>query len=360
MSFELGRNIRLHVTGASHSAKITVSLSGIPKGKNIDMYRVQVLLDRRAGGQGIYTTPRKEADTPINIKGIDADGVTTGETIEAEFINSNQRSKDYGNIKKIPRPSHADFAAYTKFGLDFDLSGGSFFSGRMTLPMCFAGEIVRQLLEEEGILIGAHISSVGDVSDDPFDPLEECLEFVPTEGLPVLSAKAGEAMEKLMNEIALDGDSIGGTIECKVTGLPVGLGDPIYDSVESAISYGIFGIPAVKGIEFGRGFDITRLRGSEANDPFSIKDGRVVTLSNNSGGIQGGLTNGMPLLFKVAIKPTASIGKEQKSVNLETMEETTITVKGRHDSCIVVRAVPCVEAMCALVIYDLLGKNAED
>lgn len=353
MSFELGRKIKLNVTGASHSEKITVSLSGIPKGKQLDMYRVQVLLDRRAGGQGIYTTPRKEADTPVNISGIDENGVTTGEEIKAEFINSNQRSKDYGNLKKIPRPSHADFAAYSKFGLDFDLSGGSFFSGRMTLPMCFAGEIARQLLEEEGILIGAHISSIGDICDDSFDPVEECLEYVPTEGLPVLNADSGKQMEELMSEIALDGDSIGGTIECKVTGLPVGLGDPIYDSVESAISYGMFGIPAVKGIEFGRGFDITRLKGSEVNDPFAIKDGKVVTLTNNSGGIQGGLTNGMPLLFKVAIKPTASIGKEQKSVNLETMEETTITVKGRHDSCIVVRAVPCVEAMCALILYDL-------
>ncbi len=353
MSFTLGNKIKMSVQGASHAESIDVKLEGIPAGKKIDMWPIEVLLSRRQGGNAVYTTARKEADTPIIESGI-KDGVTTGEPICAKFLNSNKRSQDYNNLKFVPRPSHADFAAYTKYEGKIDLAGGGFFSGRMTLPMCFAGAICRQMLEEEGILIGAHIASVGDIEDDRFDPVEEDLEIVPTEGLPVLNADKGKKMEELMVKTARDGDSVGGTVECKVVGLPVGLGDPIYDSLESKISYGMFGIPAIKGIEFGMGFDISRSFGSVANDPFIIKDGNVRTKSNNSGGIQGGISNGMPVIFRVAVKPTPSLYKEQQSVDLVTMEETTFQIKGRHDSCIVPRVVPCVEAMCALMIYDAL------
>lgn len=353
MGFSLGKKVKLTIEGTSHSEKIIAKLEGIPSGKEIDLYRLQVLLDRRAGGKGLYTTQRKESDTPLVISGI-KDNVTDGNAIIAEFANSNKRSGDYDNLKRIPRPSHADFAAYSKYGADFDMTGGSFFSGRMTLPMCFAGAICKQILEDEGILIGAHMYSVGEINDDPFDPMEECLEFVPSEGLPVLSFEAAGKMEELMTSVAKEGDSIGGVIECKVTGLPIGTGDPVYDSLESAIAYGMFGIPAIKGIEFGKGFDICKMKGSEANDGFCIKDGVVVTSSNNSGGIQGGMANGMPVVFRVAVKPTPSISKEQSSVDLNTMTETKIAIGGRHDSCIVVRAVPCVEAMTALVLLDVL------
>lgn len=369
MSFSLGNKVQIEVSGASHSEKIVVKLSGIDQGHRIDMNNVLTLLDRRSGGKAIYTTKRREADRPLIICGLD-EGITTGDTIIAEFLNSNVRRADYGQQKNgfIPRPSHADYAAYTKYNGEIDLSGGGFFSGRMTLPMCFAGAIVRQILEEEGILIGAHISSVGDIEDVGMNPLEEDIELAETvlmdeagenviAALPVIDPEAAGRMNDLMTEIAQEGDSIGGTIECKITGLPVGLGDPIYDSVESALSYGMFGIPAVKGIEFGAGFDITKMKGSSANDGFFISDGAVRCVTNNSGGIQGGLTNGMPIIFKVAIKPTPSIYKEQKSVDLVSMEEKILKIEGRHDACIVPRAVPCVEAMAALVIYDLLLQN---
>lgn len=353
MSFTLGNSIKMEVTGASHAPKITVSLSGIPKGIELDMWQIEVLLDRRAGGKSVYTTPRKEKDKPVILSGIE-NGVTTGDAICAEFINANAKSSDYNNLKFVPRPSHADYAAYVKYDGKIDLSGGGFFSGRMTLPMCFAGAVCKQILEQKGILIGAHMLSVGDIKDDAFNPVEEDLEVVPTEGLPVLNSEAAAKMEELMVKTANDMDSIGGVIECKAVGLPIGLGDPIYDSVESRISYGMFGIPAIKGIEFGSGFDITKMNGSRANDSFAMKDGKVVCTTNHSGGIQGGITNGMPLIFSVAVKPTPSIFKEQKSVDLISGKEVDLKIQGRHDSCIVPRAVPCVEAMCAIILYDIL------
>lgn len=358
MSFELGNKVKIQVTGASHAPKITVKLSGVPAGVAIDSFAIETMLDRRAGGGASYTTARKEADRPNILAGI-ADGVTTGDDIEAEFINSNVRRQDYENMKLVPRPSHADYAAFMKYKGNIDLSGGGFFSGRMTLPVVFAGAICRQILEEKGILIGAHIASVGTVCDDRYDPVEECLE-INADGFPVLNPQAGEKMEELMSRVASEGDSIGGVIECKVAGLPVGLGEPIYDSVESQLSYAMFGIPAVKGIEFGSGFDITKMQGSEANDSFAVTaDGDVKTVTNHSGGIQGGITNGMPIVFRVAIKPTPSIFKTQKSFEMDTKEEVDLTIKGRHDACIVPRAVPCVEAMCAIVLLDLFCQSEE-
>lgn len=358
MSFELGNKVKIQVTGASHAPKITVKLSGISAGFAIDSFAVETMLDRRAGGGAVYTTARKEADRPNILAGI-ADGITTGEDIEAEFINSNVRRQDYENLKFVPRPSHADYAAFMKYKGNIDLSGGGFFSGRMTLPVVFAGAVCRQILEEKGILIGAHIASVGNINDDRYDPVEECLE-INADGLPVLNPAAGEKMEELMTRMSGEGDSIGGVIECKITGLPVGLGEPIYDSVESQLSYAMFGIPAVKGIEFGSGFDITKMQGSEANDSFSVRDGEVRTVTNHSGGIQGGITNGMPVVFRVAIKPTPSIYKTQKSFEMDTKEETDLTIKGRHDACIVPRAVPCVEAMCAIVLLDLFSQSEDE
>lgn len=353
MSFSLGKNINMSVQGASHSESIEVRIEGLPKGEEIDLWQVEVFLKRRQGGNASYTTARKEADTPIIESGLNGNELT-GEPLCARFLNSNQKSGDYGNLRLVPRPSHADFVAYEKYHGELDMAGGGFFSGRMTLPMCFAGSVCKQLLESRGILISAHILSVGDIKDDSFDSVEELLEEVPSVGLPVLNPEKGDRMIELMESVAREGDSVGGCIECKVTGLPVGVGDPIYDSLESLLSFGLFGIPAIKGVEFGQGFGVCTAKGSESNDPFVIRDGCIKTEKNNSGGIQGGISNGMPVIFRVAVKPTPSIYKPQRSVNLKTMEETILQIEGRHDSCIVPRVVPCVEAMCAIVLLDAL------
>ncbi len=354
MSFSLGKNIRITVSGASHSDSIDVSVEGLPKGAAINLDEVNAFLKRRQGGNAAYTTARKEKDEPVISAGIE-NGVLTGGTLTAKFINSNARSGDYKKMRVVPRPSHADYVAYVKYRGELDMAGGGFFSGRMTLPMCFAGAVCTQILKERGIDIRAHILSVGDVDDEPFDPVDAKNPVLADHVLPVISSKAGDEMTQLMEAVSRDGDSVGGCIECKVTGIAAGIGDPIYDSVESVISYGMFGIPAIKGIEFGEGFGVCRDRGSKSNDGFCIKDGKVSCLTNNSGGIQGGITNGMPVIFRVAVKPTPSIYKPQRSVNLETMEECELQIEGRHDACIVPRVVPCVEAMTALTLMDLMG-----
>lgn len=359
MSFTLGRNVKMTVSGASHSEYIEVKIEGLPKGAHINRFLIEEFLRRRQGGGNFYSTPRKEADVPDIINGLDGE-ILTGDPLIARFYNSNVRKNDYANLKVVPRPSHADFVAYMKYEGKMDMSGGGFFSGRMTLPMCFAGAVCKQLLEEAGILIGAHIASIGDVEDDRYDSIDDMLEENIPEGLAVLNPQKAEEMLELMKEVASDGDSIGGTIECKVVGLPVGVGDPIYDSLESMISFGMFGIPAIKGIEFGRGFDISKTRGSESNDPFIINEGQVKCRTNNSGGIQGGISNGMPLIFKVAVKPTPSISKPQDSVDLVSMTPTVLEIKGRHDSCIVPRVVPCIEAMCALILYDAVNLDVKN
>ena len=353
MSFTLGKNIRISVAGASHSESIDVTVEGLPSGEKIDLDGVNAFLKRRQGGNARYTTARKEKDEPVISSGIE-DGILSGEPLVAKFINENARSGDYKKMRTIPRPSHADYVAYVKYGDEVDMAGGGFFSGRMTLPMCFAGAVCMQILKRRGIDICAHILSVGDVSDDAFDPVSTDAVTLSGHVLPVINKKAGDEMTALMESVSREGDSVGGCIECKVTGIPAGLGDPIYDSVESVISYGMFGIPAIKGIEFGEGFGVCRDRGSQSNDGFCIKDGRVSCVTNNSGGIQGGITNGMPVIFRVAVKPTPSIYKPQRSVDLATMQECELVIEGRHDSCIVPRVVPCVEAMTALTVADLM------
>lgn len=353
MSFELGNKVKIKVAGASHSESIDVMVEGLAAGTRIDMDEVNAFLKRRQGGNARYTTARKEKDEPV-IEGGLANGVLTGEPLVAKFINANAKSSDYKKMRTVPRPSHADYVAYVKYKGELNMAGGGFFSGRMTLPMCFAGAVCAQILKQRGIEIRAHILSAGDVSDTAFDPVSNEVCDLADHVLPVVDAEAGDKMVALMESVSLDGDSIGGCIECKVTGIPAGLGDPIYDSVESVISYGMFGIPAIKGIEFGEGFGVCNDRGSTSNDPFIIKDGKVSCATNNSGGIQGGITNGMPLIFRVAVKPTPSIYKPQRSVDLEKMEECELQIEGRHDSCIVPRVVPCVEAMTALMLLDIM------
>ena len=363
MSFSLGKNITITVSGASHSESIDVSVSGLPAQETIDIDAVCAFLKRRQGGNSVYTTARKEKDEPVITSGIaESDNekvMLTGEPLVARFMNENARSADYKKMRKIPRPSHADYVAYVKYGNSIDMSGGGFFSGRMTLPMCFAGAVCMQILKRRGIEIQAHIFSVGDANDEPFDPVSSGPATFGGRVLPVISKKAEEEMEAVMKAASADGDSVGGCIECKITGIDAGYGDPIYDSVESVISYGMFGIPAIKGIEFGEGFGVCRDRGSTSNDGFCIKDGKISCITNNSGGIQGGITNGMPVIFRVAVKPTPSIYKPQRSVNLETMEECELQIEGRHDACIVPRVVPCVEAMSALMIMEILEYGKE-
>ncbi|MGN8763693.1 chorismate synthase [Hornefia butyriciproducens] len=327
MASEFGKNIRVSIFGESHGAAIGVSIDGMPAGVSVDMERLQHFLDRRAPGRSRFTTARREEDRPEFLCGIRG-GVTCGTPITAIIRNRDTRSGDYSQMEDIPRPGHADYAARMRYGGNEDCRGGGHFSGRLTAPLCVAGGIFLQALEAEGITVRARILEIGGNTEDP----------------------RGE-IEKAMAEK----DSVGGIIECVVNGMPPGIGDPIYDGLENRISLAVFGIPAVKGIEFGRGFEAARLRGSENNDAFYFDGGTIKTRTNNHGGILGGISSGMPIVFRVAIKPTPSIGKEQDSIRYDTGENVKMTVQGRHDPCIVPRAVPCVEAAAAMAIYDLMA-----
>ena len=359
MASRIGEQLSLEVWGASHAPEIGISVTGLPKGFEIDMARVQDFLNRRRGGQNAYSTKRVEADEPhiqCGVEEKDGKTVTTGEKLTAIFYNKNTRSSDYDEMRYVPRPSHADYTSYVKYGDAHDRSGGGMFSGRMTLPLCFAGAVCMQILKERGIEIFGHISSIGTVTDAGFDPLDPKKVAVGNNAssFPVMDNAAGEAMVELMNACAAEGDSVGGTVECAVVGLPAGVGEPLYAGMEAVISNMIFGIPAVKGIEFGSGFRCSEMKGSSCNDPFIIRDGKILTSTNHSGGIQGGISNGMPVIFRVAFKPTPSIYKEQKTVNMKDLTPTTLSLQGRHDPCIVPRALPCVEAVTAVAIYNLL------
>lgn len=336
MSSSYGENIRVTIFGQSHSPAIGVTIEGIPAGESIDMEELKHFLMRRAPGQNRYSTPRKEADIPEFLSGI-KDGITCGVPLTAIIRNTDTRSGDYEQLRHIPRPGHADYTASVKYGGYQDYSGGGHFSGRLTAPLCIAGGICKQLLEREGINISSRIASIGTISDNE------------------------ERMYALIDEAREKGDSVGGTVECTVTGLPAGLGDPIFDGMENRIASAVFGIPAVKGIEFGAGFKAAEMFGSENNDAFGIEDGTIRTKTNNCGGILGGITDGMPINFRIAIKPTPSISQPQRSVDLDTGRETELVVEGRHDPCIVPRALPPVEAATAIAVYDaLLGRRKEE
>ena len=352
MSSMYGENLRLSVFGQSHAAAIGMTLDGIPAGLPVDMDVLQAFLARRAPGQNGFSTPRKEADTPEFLCGI-SDGFTCGAPITAIIRNTNTRSGDYDNLRDCPRPGHADYTAQIKYGGYQDTAGGGHFSGRLTAPICIAGGLCIQWLAKRGIRVGAHIASIAGISDTPFDTIHPQMDAVRKE-FPVLDPKAGNNMGKAILEAKGAGDSVGGVIECAVSGLPAGLGDPMFDGVENRIASIVFGIPAVKGLEFGLGFGLSAMRGSLSNDPFMMSDGHVCTATNNCGGILGGITNGMPLIFRAAIKPTPSIAMEQRSVSLSRKEEQTLIVKGRHDPCIVPRAVPVIEAAAAIAVMDMI------
>ena len=326
---KFGEKLTLEIYGASHSERLDVILKNIPSGHIIDREKILEFMARRAPGNDPYSTPRKEKDEPIVTSGIE-NGMTTGDDIKAYIQNTNRHSSDYSSIRYTPRPGHADYAAYLKYGPEYDPTGGGAFSGRMTAPLCFAGAVCLQLLAELGVSISARPVMIGGVWDDEVKMKEKILE-----------AKA-------------QGDSVGGIIECTVKNFPVGVGGPMWDGIEGKISSCIFGIPAVKGIEFGKGFESAELNGSENNDAFIYDGEKITTKTNNCGGILGGISNGADIVFRVAFKPTPSIAKTQKTVDLRTNEPVEISVPGRHDPCVVLRAVPCVEAAAAVALYDIL------
>jgi chorismate synthase len=354
MSSQYGTKLRISIFGQSHSPAIGVSVDGLPAGIKIDADELRAFLKRRAPGQSDISTARAEDDEPEILSGLTG-GVTCGAPLAIIIRNKDTRSADYRELRDIPRPSHADYAAHVKYGGHQDVAGGGHFSGRLTAPLCAAGGICLQILRGLGIHIGAHILRIGGAEDDSFDPVSisaESFDAIRGNSLPVLKREAEESMRLQIQQARGNGDSVGGVIECAAIGLPAGMGDPIFDGIENRIAGIVFGIPGAKGLEFGSGFAGAERRGSENNDSFYMDEKIVKTRTNNSGGILGGITNGMPVLFRVAFKPTPSIGKEQNSVSLSRKEDTVLQVKGRHDPCIVPRAVPCVEAATAIALYD--------
>lgn len=352
MGSTYGEHLKLSIFGQSHGAAIGASLDGIPAGLPVDMEALAAFLRRRAPGQNTYSTPRKEADAPEILAGI-VDGVTCGAPIAAIIRNTNTRSGDYDNLKDCPRPGHADYTAQIKYGGFQDTAGGGHFSGRLTAPLCIAGGLCKQWLEAKGISISAHIAAIAGVPDRPFDPVKPEISAVHAD-FPVLDEAQGIKMREKIEEARAMGDSVGGIVECAVVGLPAGLGEPMFGGMEGKLAQILYGIPAVKGVEFGLGFEVAEKLGSENNDPFRVVGGQVVTTTNHCGGILGGITDGMPLLFRAAFKPTPSIAKPQQSVCLSIMENRELIVKGRHDPCIVPRAVPVVEAATAIALMDML------
>ena len=353
MSSMTGKNIKISVFGQSHSAGIGVVIDGLPSGFNIDMKRVLSFMARRAPGRNTMSTARKEADLPEIISGTVND-TTCGAPLCAVIKNTDTRSQDYGNLKDCPRPSHADYAAFVRYGGFNDVAGGGHFSGRLTAPLCFAGAVCLQILESKNVKIKSHIYSIAGIHDTPFDLVNITDENIAKKDFPVIDDESGEKMQRAILEAKSQADSVGGIIECAVTGVKAGIGNPMFDGIENIIAKNIFGVPAVKGIEFGNGFAATSLKGSENNDSYRIDNGKIVTETNNSGGVTGGITTGMPIVFRAAIKPTPSIGKEQKSVSLSKKENTPLVIHGRHVPCIVQRAVPVIEAVTAISVLDIM------
>ena len=357
MSSTYGENLKLSIFGQSHGPAIGMTLDGIPAGLGVDTDALQAFLNRRAPGQNDWSTPRKEADKPEFLGGI-VDGFTCGAPIAAIIRNTNTKSGDYDNLKSCPRPGHADYTAQIKYGGFQDAAGGGHFSGRLTAPLCIAGGLCKQWLEKMGIQISSHIYRIGGIFDDIPDYTAPDLSGIDS-CFPVLNPKSGEFMKETISHFRATGDSIGGSVECIVTGLPAGIGEPMFGGVESRISQIVFGIPAVKAVEFGAGTDVAALPGSVSNDAYTVTDGKIQTSTNRSGGILGGITSGMPLVFRASFKPTPSISQPQQTVDLLTGKITTLEVKGRHDPCIVPRAVPVVEAAAAIAIYDMILGNTQ-
>ena len=357
MSSTYGEHLKLSIFGQSHGPAVGMVLDGIPAGLQVNLEELQQFLNRRAPGHFPWSTARTEADRPEFLSGL-FEGFTCGAPIAASIPNHNPRPADYANLLTHPRPGHADYTADVKYGGYQDYRGGGHFSGRLTAPLCIAGGLCKQWLEALGIRIGAHILAIGELGDHYFDPLDPELDAVGAI-FPVLDGESGEAMQELICQAKAAGDSVGGIIECAVTGLPAGLGEPMFGGVESKLAQILYGIPAVKGVEFGIGFDCACVPGSQSNDPFTMADGKIITATNNCGGILGGITTGMPVIFTTAFKATPSISCPQDTLNRATGEMHELNIRGRHDPCIVPRAVPVVEAAAAIAIFDLMLGNTQ-
>ena len=357
MSSSIGQNLKISIFGQSHSEAIGVVIDGLPPAEEINLDEVMSFMARRAPGRNNLSTPRKETDTPEILSGL-KNGKTCGAPLCAIIRNTNTRSSDYNNLIDVPRPSHADYPAFVKYKGANDVSGGGHFSGRLTAPLCFAGACAKQILKRRGITTGVHIYQIGNSLDDSLcmeSISEELLDKIAEKDFPVINDKKGEEMKKEILKAKEELDSVGGIVECCVLSVPAGIGDPMFDGIENKISQIVFGIPAVRGIEFGAGFEAARMRGSEHNDSYYYdENGNIRTKTNNAGGILGGISTGMPIVFKVAFKPTPSIGKKQDSVSLENKTNSVLEIKGRHDPCIVHRAAVCVEAAAAIAILDMM------
>lgn len=359
MSSEFGKNLRVSVFGQSHGDSIGVVVDGLPSGFTLDMDKLTRFMDRRRGGRSIMSTSRVESDRPEFISGI-LDGKTCGSPVCIVIKNSDKRSSDYESITDTPRPGHADYTAYVKWGKSVDMRGGGHFSGRLTAPICAAGGIALQILEKRNIYIGAHLASAAGCNDDlfPLVPTKELFDKISAKDLPVINDARAAEMKAHILKAASEGDSVGGIIECAAIGFPAGKGNALFGGLEGLLSYAMFAIPGVKGVEFGSGFAGTALRGSQNNDAFTAdENGSISTLTNNCGGILGGISDGMPITLRVAVKPTPSIALEQKTVSLTERKSAVISIKGRHDPCIAHRAVPVVEALCALTLLDILPER---
>lgn len=357
MSGMWGNKLKVSIFGESHGAGIGITIDGLPSGIEIDMEEVLKEMARRAPGKSRLSTARKEGDQPEILSGF-FEGKTTGTPLCAVIRNSDQHSKDYGKLKDLMRPGHADYPGFIRYNGFNDYRGGGHFSGRITAPLVFAGAVCKQILNIKGINVGAHVKSIGTIYDKSFDEVEltkELLDNLKINELPLLCSEKEEMMRNAILEARSDCDSVGGTIECTVIGIDAGVGNPFFDSVESTLAHLMFSVPAVKGIEFGKGFEMSELRGSQCNDEYYYDGDKVKTYTNNNGGITGGITNGMPILFKVGIKPTPSIAKKQRTIDIEEKKESELIIEGRHDPCIVQRALPVIEAVTAIGILELVN-----
>ncbi len=357
MSSQIGNVMKVSVFGESHGRGIGAVVDGFPAGVKIDMEELLTFMKRRAPGRDRTATPRREDDLPQILSGI-LDDTTCGTPIAALIANKDQHSSDYKNVASVARPGHADYTGAVRYGGFNDVRGGGHFSARLTAPIVFAGGLCRQYLAQRNIFVGAHLVSAGGAEDVTFDPVSLTAEELLAPGkknFPVISDEIEARMRGEIEAARLDGDSVGGVVEVGVIGMPAGIGSPIFDTVEGRLALGFYGIPAVKGVEFGAGFAAAKMRGSENNDEFYIDDnGNVKTYTNAHGGILGGITSGMPVIARLAFKPTPSIGKPQRSIDYRKFENAKMDVKGRHDPCVAVRAVPVVEAVAAIVLMDML------
>jgi chorismate synthase len=363
MPSTIGHELRVSVFGQSHSEAIGCVIEGLPAGLAVDRDAIARLMARRAPGQGTWSTARKEADEVRIVSGLNPDGVTCGTPLALIIANTNTRSADYAEIARVPRPGHADWVAHEKWGSYHDVAGGGHFSGRLTAPLCAAGAICEQVLSTRGVRIGAHLAQCAGIDDvrfaalgDPEAQHDELMRQLDSlsfgRPFPVIDQDTGSRMVEAIEAARSEGDSVGGIIECVICGLPAGIGSPMFEGIENLIAQAAFGIPAVKGIEFGRGFEAARMRGSAHNDPYAVRDGAVRVTKNDAGGILGGITDAAPVLFRLAVKPTSSIAQAQDSVDIATMEPATLEVRGRHDPCIAPRAVPVAEAIAAIAALD--------